>query len=351
MPAPEPPRGRVARRRRSRRLGCVRREPRRGHRLSRVGVARRLRADVRPRVLLPDRAARPAGEIDGRAAARRDPQPALRPHADLAAVRELRRRARRLGRRSRGALARRRARPGARRAAAGTSSCGTSTGASTTCRASSTRSRCGCRLPPGMWERLDRKVRNQIRKAEKSELTVERGGAELLADFYTVFARNMRDLGTPVYARRLFEEVLRRFRIARALIVVRLEGRADRRRPDVSGPGTMVEVPWASSIRDFNRLCPNHLLYWHVIETAVADGCDDVRLRPVDAGRRARTSSRSSGAPSRCRCTGSIACCDGGAFPIRARRTRSSGWRSRRGSGCRCGWRTPSARTSSRSIP
>src|SRR5262245_30036533 len=46
-------------------------------------------------------------------------------------------------------------------------------------------------LQPGMWERIDRKVRNQVRKAEKSQLSLQRGGAELLGDFYTVFARNM----------------------------------------------------------------------------------------------------------------------------------------------------------------
>jgi serine/alanine adding enzyme len=63
------------------------------------------------------------------------------------------------------------------------------------------------RLPlgPAMWDGLDRKVRNQIRKAEKSGLVVERGGEELIGDFYSVFARNMRDLGTPVYSRRLFD--------------------------------------------------------------------------------------------------------------------------------------------------
>ena len=33
-------------------------------------------------------------------------------------------------------------------------------------------------------------------------------------------------------------------------------------------------MPWASSIREFNALCPNHLLYWSIIEQAVADGCD-----------------------------------------------------------------------------
>jgi len=127
-------------------------------------------------------------------------------------------------------------------------------------------------LQPGMWDVIDRKVRNQIRKAEKSELTVERGGAELVAEFYTVFARNMRDLGTPVYSRTLFENVLRTFPDLAKILVVRLKGQ-----PVAAGltfrSGAMIEVPWASSIRDYNNLCPNHLLYWHVIESAVADGC------------------------------------------------------------------------------
>jgi FemAB-related protein (PEP-CTERM system-associated) len=128
------------------------------------------------------------------------------------------------------------------------------------------------KLEPGMWERLDRKVRNQIRKAQKSDLTVEQGGSELLDDFYTVFARNMRDLGTPVYGRRLFQEVLDTFPDRAVLHVVRLHGR-----PIGAGfayrTGTTTEVPWASSIRDFNSLCVNHLLYWHVIEHAVENGC------------------------------------------------------------------------------
>jgi serine/alanine adding enzyme len=133
------------------------------------------------------------------------------------------------------------------------------------------------RLPiqAGMWDRIDRKVRNQVRKAEKSALTVDRAGAELVADFYTVFARNMRDLGTPVLARRFFEDVLRTFPDRTRILVVRLKGK-----PIAAGltyrTGTRVEVPWASSVRDYNSLCPNHLLYWHVIESAVAEGCDEL---------------------------------------------------------------------------
>ncbi len=79
-------------------------------------------------------------------------------------------------------------------------------------------------IEPGMWERLDRKVRNQIRKAQKSGLTSEVGGAGLLDEFYRVFARNMRDLGTPVYGRSLFREVLRAFPDRTRIHVVRLNG-------------------------------------------------------------------------------------------------------------------------------
>lgn len=126
-------------------------------------------------------------------------------------------------------------------------------------------------LSANLWEDLDRKVRNQIRKAEKSGLVVQRGGEELVADFYTVFARNMRDLGTPVYSRRLFEEVLRTFPDRSQLHIVRFNGAAV-----AAGltyrTATMVQLPWASSIRDYNPLCPNVLLYWDAMQFAQSTG-------------------------------------------------------------------------------
>ena len=123
-------------------------------------------------------------------------------------------------------------------------------------------------LADGMFDRLDRKVRNQVRKAEKSGLTVERGGEELLGDFYDVFARNMRDLGTPVYSKRLFREVLRVFPERSQLHIVRLAGG----QPVAAGltyrTRKMAQLPWASSIREYNSLCPNVLLYWDAIQFA-----------------------------------------------------------------------------------
>lgn len=128
-------------------------------------------------------------------------------------------------------------------------------------------------LDTGMWERLDRKVRNQIRKAQKSGLTSECGGAELIGDFYTVFARNMRDLGTPVHARRFFEEVVGAFPLQARIHLVRLG-----RKPVAAALSyrtrATLEVPWASSVRDHNMLCPNHLLYWSIIEFGTWNGCE-----------------------------------------------------------------------------
>jgi FemAB-related protein (PEP-CTERM system-associated) len=122
-----------------------------------------------------------------------------------------------------------------------------------------------------LWKAFDSKIRNQIRKAEHSGLTFgidEPGG---LAAFYDVFSRNMRDLGTPVYGRNFFETIVEELGAAATVVVVRLE-----RRPVAAGillhhRGT-VEIPWASSLRRYNSLCPNNLLYWQALRHAIAAG-------------------------------------------------------------------------------
>ena len=137
----------------------------------------------------------------------------------------------------------------------------------------------------GMWDRLDRKVRNQIRKAEKSGLVVERGGEALVNDFYTIFARNMRDLGTPVYGRRLFAEILREQPEDARLHLVYLGDQAIAGGLSYAYGGT-VEVPSASSLREHRALCPNHLMYWSIIQGAIAAGrtCFDFGRSTPDDG-------------------------------------------------------------------
>ena len=122
-----------------------------------------------------------------------------------------------------------------------------------------------------MWAGLDRKVRNQVRKGEKSQVSVVSGGMELLDPFYAVFARNMRDLGTPVYGRSLFAAILTAFPEDARLHVARLGDTA------IAGAlsyahGACIEVPSASSLREHRALCANHLIYWRIMEYAIATG-------------------------------------------------------------------------------
>jgi len=63
------------------------------------------------------------------------------------------------------------------------------------------------------WRMFNAKLRKQLRKAEKSGLRFEIGHLELLDRFYEVFARNMRYLGTPVYARKAFPDSTRIFAV------------------------------------------------------------------------------------------------------------------------------------------
>lgn len=123
-----------------------------------------------------------------------------------------------------------------------------------------------------LWQGFNAKLRNQVRKAEKSGLTAVVGGQELLADYYTVFVRNMRDLGTPVYAEKFFANVLGAFLDDANIIAVYLE-----KKPVAAGLVVRfrdtVEIPWASSIRDYNSLCPNNLLYWTALQHAIKIGC------------------------------------------------------------------------------
>jgi len=129
------------------------------------------------------------------------------------------------------------------------------------------------------WKAFDAKLRNQIRKAQKNGLEVRRGGLECLDGFYEVFARNMRDLGTPVYSKDFFRKALSVFPETTSIVEVTHQGRTIAA-GIASWFGHTLEVPWASSIKDYKALCPNHMLYWNAICFAIKGG-----FREFDFGR------------------------------------------------------------------
>ncbi len=120
-------------------------------------------------------------------------------------------------------------------------------------------------------KQLKSKVRNQVAKGEKHELEVEWGRENLLGDFYRIFAINMRDLGTPVFSRRLFAAMLREFGSDAEICLVRLRRQTLAAAILVHGQG-ITEVPSASSLRRYNRFNANMLMYWHLLRRATERG-------------------------------------------------------------------------------
>jgi len=122
-----------------------------------------------------------------------------------------------------------------------------------------------------LWRRGFRaKLRSQIKRpiAEGMEA---RFGADQLDAFYRVFAHNMRDLGTPVLPRRFFATIAATFPDQVIFGVVYHQAR-----PVGAGCGFLwhdeFEMTWASTLRDYNPLSPNMLLYWSMMGQAIARG-------------------------------------------------------------------------------
>jgi serine/alanine adding enzyme len=126
-------------------------------------------------------------------------------------------------------------------------------------------------FPGKLWEAIPAKVRNQVRKGEKSNLSVHWGTHELLDELYSIFAQNMRDLGTPVYSRKLFSAMLKHFPDSIEICVVRQEGLAIAAGVLCHGNG-VTEVPSASSLREHNATCANMLMYWNMLDRAILRG-------------------------------------------------------------------------------
>jgi serine/alanine adding enzyme len=131
-----------------------------------------------------------------------------------------------------------------------------------------------------LWNRLSSKLRSQVRRPTKEGMRAVFGRAEELDSFYHVFSVNMRDLGTPVYSRQFFRNILDCFPETSWICTV-----YDKQDKAVAsgflvGFKDVLEIPWASSLREYSRHSPNMLLYWNCLKVACEKG-----FRVFDFGR------------------------------------------------------------------
>jgi serine/alanine adding enzyme len=139
--------------------------------------------------------------------------------------------------------------------------------------------------PQPVFEQLDGKTRNQVRRGMREGFTVSNGRDQAPA-FFDVFHRHMRDLGSPGHGMPFYEAILRHLSDRSEFFVVR-DG------PEVVGGALVFFVNGVASnyhtvsLREYNPRCANYLLYWRIIEHAIGRGC-----RQLDMGRSEADSSQ-----------------------------------------------------------
>ena len=142
---------------------------------------------------------------------------------------------------------------------------------------------------PSTAELLDRtfksKLRSQVRKADQAGHEVLFGGHELLDSFYDIFAVNMRDLGTPVFSKKLFKSILEEFSSDAEICVV-----VNKARPVAAAllvhSRNKTEVPSASCLRTWNHTGANMWMYRHLLRRAIERGSNtfDFGRSSMDSG-------------------------------------------------------------------
>jgi len=130
----------------------------------------------------------------------------------------------------------------------------------------------------GVYRTFPKKSREAINQATK-RWKLEADFAADLDTFYDLLAASYLSLGTPVFPKRMFEALLRRFPGATSTLVVRHEGR-----PVAGVLSTVfrsIMMPlWSGEIPDATRLKANNFKYFRLMEHAVERG-----LKRFDFGR------------------------------------------------------------------
>lgn len=117
-----------------------------------------------------------------------------------------------------------------------------------------------------IWSNLDKKLRNQIRKAEKYKIDFK-SGLNLINDFYPLYSQTMKRLGTPCHGKKFFTEITKQFAEQSNIFMIYFQ------KKPIAGLfsfnfNKVFSDPWAASDSNFFYLCPNDFLYWETIKWA-----------------------------------------------------------------------------------
>lgn len=122
--------------------------------------------------------------------------------------------------------------------------------------------------PEVVWDGLNNKVRNAIRNSLKLPLEISNG---CIDDFYKLYSKNMRELGTPTHSKEFFNTVISEFKDKAEIITVQYKDESISSAILFYFKDTVISG-WAASDRKYRSFNSNNLLYWSAIKSACEEG-------------------------------------------------------------------------------
>jgi FemAB-related protein (PEP-CTERM system-associated) len=130
--------------------------------------------------------------------------------------------------------------------------------------------------PDRLLQRMDKTRRYDIRTAQKHQLGFQLTGCDRPDAFYDVFARSMRDLGTPVYPKSFFRAIAAHMGSVFGFAFASSQGKTIAAGLIARWRDTL-EIPLMGALRTHRALAPTPFLYWKLMEHASLSGlgvCD-----------------------------------------------------------------------------
>ena len=131
-----------------------------------------------------------------------------------------------------------------------------------------------------IWENMSRKVRNMIRQGGKSNLKFEvEASHDTISEFYEIYTKNMKQLGTPVHRLNFFNNIHRNFPENVFIAKVELNGKVIASLYLLKFKDMLVSG-WGASLAEFLIYAPNDFMYWY----SITYGCEN-NMKWFDFGR------------------------------------------------------------------
>jgi serine/alanine adding enzyme len=128
-------------------------------------------------------------------------------------------------------------------------------------------------------DKVDQKARNQVRKASKSGLQFSLHGIEGVEEFYDVYKKTMKGLGSPAMSLEFFKCFAVEFSEEVKISIVKYNDTPISALFNILTEKRIHNV-WAGSLFEYRRYCPNYMNYWELIKWS-----KDNNINEFDFGR------------------------------------------------------------------